>query len=153
MPSSDRSRIIVVREPDGTLRTSNWEEQDRLNQTYFPREGRRHYVPAMFQTENLKPILGPSKYEYILDRCEIKLVYLLDSISSNIVEIVSSLSQITLSISKHARRYMNILTSTDILMLFIPQGILINKNLVFFSNFVQALWANGIQFLLEQTVG
>ena len=77
MTSSDRSRIIVVREPDGTLRTSNWEEQDRLNQTYFPREGRRHYVPAMFQTENLKPILGPSKYEYILDRCEIKLVYLL----------------------------------------------------------------------------
>jgi len=65
---SDRSRIIVVREPDGTLRTSNWEEQDRLNQTYFPKEGRRHYVPAMFETENLKAVLEPSKYEYILDR-------------------------------------------------------------------------------------
>jgi len=65
---SDRSRIIVVREPDGTLRTSNWDEQDRLNQTYFPRDGRRHYIPAMFQTENLKPILEPSRYEYVLDR-------------------------------------------------------------------------------------
>merc|ERR1719268_316640 len=65
---SDRSRIIVVRETDGTLRTSNWDEQDRLNLVYFPREGRRHYVPAMFETENLKSLLEPSKYEYILDR-------------------------------------------------------------------------------------
>jgi len=65
---SDRSRIIVVRQPDGTLRTSNWDEQDRLNQTYFPRDGRRHYIPAMFETVNLKEILGPSKYEYVLDR-------------------------------------------------------------------------------------
>jgi len=65
---SDRSRIIVVRETDGTLRTSNWDEQDRLNQTYFPRDGRRHYVPAMFETDQLKTILEPSKYEYVLDR-------------------------------------------------------------------------------------
>ena len=65
---TDRSRIIVVRQPDGTLRTSNWDEQDRLNQTYFPRDGRRHYIPAMFETDNLKAILGPSKYEYVLDR-------------------------------------------------------------------------------------
>ena len=75
LTSADRSRIIVVREPDGTLRTSNWDEQDRLNQTYFPRDGRRHYIPAMFQTENLKAILEPSKYEYVLDRLEIKLGY------------------------------------------------------------------------------
>eukprot|EP00092_Neocalanus_flemingeri_P038724 GFUD01042166.1.p1 GENE.GFUD01042166.1~~GFUD01042166.1.p1 ORF type:complete len:345 (-),score=48.84 GFUD01042166.1:57-1049(-) len=65
---SERSRIIVVRETDGTLRTSNWDEQDRLNQTYFPREGRRHYVPTMFETDHLKEILEPSKYEYVLDR-------------------------------------------------------------------------------------
>jgi len=65
---SDRSRIIVVRETDGTLRTSNPDEQDRLNQTYFPREGRRYYVPAMFETEHLKSILEPAKYEYVLDR-------------------------------------------------------------------------------------
>jgi len=65
---SDRSRIIVVREADGTLRTSNGDEQDRLNQTYFPREGRRHYVPAMFETDQLLNILEPAKYEYVLDR-------------------------------------------------------------------------------------
>ena len=64
----DRSRIIVVREQNGTLRTSNWEEQDRLNQIYFPTEGRRHYTPAMFEPDNLQQILGPEKYEYILDR-------------------------------------------------------------------------------------
>jgi len=65
---SERARIIVIREPDGTLRTANWEEQDRLNHTYFPREGRRHYEPAMFDTDNLNSILEPSKYEYVLDR-------------------------------------------------------------------------------------
>jgi len=64
----DRSRMIVVREPTGTLRTSNWEEQDRINQVYFPKEGRRHYIPAMFDTDNLTKLLGPDKYEYILDR-------------------------------------------------------------------------------------
>ena len=59
-----------MRETDGTLRTSNPDEQDRLNQTYFPREGRRYYVPAMFETEHLKSILEPAKYEYVLDRYE-----------------------------------------------------------------------------------
>ena len=58
----------MVREQDGTLRTSNWGEQDRINQIYFPREGRRHYTPQMFETEHLERILGPEKYEYILDR-------------------------------------------------------------------------------------
>jgi len=65
---SDRSRIIVVREPDGKLRTSGWEEQDRINQVYYPKSGRKHYVPAMFEPESLKNLLGPDKYEYILDR-------------------------------------------------------------------------------------
>lgn len=31
-PVNDRDRIIVVREPDGTLREAVWEERDRLNQ-------------------------------------------------------------------------------------------------------------------------
>lgn len=66
--SHARSRIIVVREPDGSLRTSSWEEKDRVNQIYFPREGRRHYTPQMFDPEQLEIILGPEKYEHILDR-------------------------------------------------------------------------------------
>jgi len=65
---SARSRIIVVREPDGTLRTCNWDEQDRLNQIYFPIEGRKHYVPQMFEDEHLQSLLKPDKYEYILER-------------------------------------------------------------------------------------
>jgi len=65
---SDRERIVVVRDPDGTLRTANWEEQDRVNQTYYPREGRKHKTPPMFEPEQLETLLGPEKYEYILDR-------------------------------------------------------------------------------------
>ena len=65
---SARSRIIVVREPDGNLRTCNWEEQDRLNQIYFPIEGRKHYVPQMFEDEHLQSLLKPDRYEYVLER-------------------------------------------------------------------------------------
>jgi len=64
----DRSRVVVVRQPGGQLRTASWEEQDRLNLIYFPTEGRKHYIPQMFEPHHLKPILGPEKYEYILDR-------------------------------------------------------------------------------------
>ena len=31
----DRSRFIVVREPDGSLRDADGEERDRLNQVHF----------------------------------------------------------------------------------------------------------------------
>jgi len=64
----DRSRIIVVREPEGDLRTASWEEQDRINQVYYPKEGRKHYVPAMFEPENLEGLLTAERYQYILDR-------------------------------------------------------------------------------------
>jgi len=64
----DRERLIVVRDIDGTLRTADWEEQDRINLTYFPRDECKHYVPALFEPENLENILTPEKYEYILDR-------------------------------------------------------------------------------------
>ena len=69
----------MVREQDGTLRTSNWEEQDRINQIYFPREGRRHYTPQMFEPEHLERILGPEKYEYILERSVQLQTHLLDN--------------------------------------------------------------------------
>jgi len=64
----DRERIIVVRDLDGTLRTADPDEQDRINHTYYPREGRKHYVPPLFEPEHLQTILGPQKYEYVLDR-------------------------------------------------------------------------------------
>jgi len=65
---SDRERVVVVREPDGSLRTAEWEEQDRVTGVYFPREGRKHYEPQMFEPAQLAGLLGPDKYEYILDR-------------------------------------------------------------------------------------
>jgi len=66
---SDRERLVVVRETDGTLRTANWDERDRMDQIYYPREGRKHYLLPMFEPENLAELLkDETKYEYILDR-------------------------------------------------------------------------------------
>jgi len=64
----DRDRIIVVREPDGTLRHAKPEQRDRLNQIYFPHEGRKVVTPAMFKEQNLEPLLKEKKYLHILDR-------------------------------------------------------------------------------------
>jgi len=66
---SDRQRLVVVRDPDGVLRTADWDEQDRMNQVYYPREERKHYTPQMFELEQLETLLeNPDKYEYVLDR-------------------------------------------------------------------------------------
>ncbi|XP_055332032.1 28S ribosomal protein S22, mitochondrial-like isoform X2 [Paramacrobiotus metropolitanus] len=63
-----RDRYIVVRELNGTLRTAAWEERDRMNQIYFPVEGRELTVPAMFLEENIRDSLERGMEEYILDR-------------------------------------------------------------------------------------
>ncbi|KAL7305924.1 hypothetical protein TKK_0001400 [Trichogramma kaykai] len=65
---SNKKRIIVVREPNGDLRTANYEERDRLNQIYFPIAGREVYPPKMFQPEHLEPILDREDYDFILNR-------------------------------------------------------------------------------------
>ena len=62
----DRDRIIVVREPDGTLREASWEQRDRVNNLYFPTEERKFDVPAMFEPEELKNILGIGNYVFDL---------------------------------------------------------------------------------------
>ncbi|XP_037533297.1 28S ribosomal protein S22, mitochondrial [Nematolebias whitei] len=49
-----RERFIVVREPGGTLRKASWEERDRLVQVYFPKEGRKIFLPLIFKEEHLK---------------------------------------------------------------------------------------------------
>ncbi|KAL3862739.1 hypothetical protein ACJMK2_008692 [Sinanodonta woodiana] len=64
----DRKRLIVVREPDGTLRTATGKERDRLNHVYFPEDGRAPVMPQMFEEEYLETILEKGKYRYILDR-------------------------------------------------------------------------------------
>ncbi|KAK7497941.1 hypothetical protein BaRGS_00010812 [Batillaria attramentaria] len=64
----NRQRIIVVRDPDGTLRKAEWEERDRINQIYSPIEGRQLHMPPMFQEAALERLLREEKYVYVLDR-------------------------------------------------------------------------------------
>ncbi|KAK3600254.1 hypothetical protein CHS0354_039721 [Potamilus streckersoni] len=64
----DRKRFIVVREPDGTLRTATDKEHDRLNQIYNPQQGRAPVMPRMFEEEYLEKTLEKGQYRYILDR-------------------------------------------------------------------------------------
>lgn len=52
----NHDRLIVVRETDGTLRHANWDERHRMNQIYFPIEGRDMTMPKMFEKEHLEVI-------------------------------------------------------------------------------------------------
>ncbi|XP_068200864.1 small ribosomal subunit protein mS22 [Palaemon carinicauda] len=65
---SDRKRVVVVRDPDGTLRKASWDERTRMNQIYNPRPGRKLIKPKMFEEETLKDVLAREKYEFVLDR-------------------------------------------------------------------------------------
>ncbi|KAI4465800.1 mitochondrial 28s ribosomal protein s22 [Holotrichia oblita] len=61
-------RIIIAREPDGTLREADWPLRDRMNQVYFPLHGRDLKVPPMFKDNYLEKLLSKKEYEFILDR-------------------------------------------------------------------------------------
>ncbi|XP_046396012.1 28S ribosomal protein S22, mitochondrial [Ischnura elegans] len=65
---SDRDRVIVVRDTDGTLRKADREERHRMNQLYFERPGRSYSKPRMFEDEYLQDLLKRKEYEFILDR-------------------------------------------------------------------------------------
>nr|CAG4644196.1 EOG090X0AW0 [Lepidurus arcticus] len=65
---SDRKRIIVVRDPDGTLRKAGWQERAKMNQIYFPQRGRQVNSPKVFQEEYLQECLKRNDYLFILDR-------------------------------------------------------------------------------------
>lgn len=65
---SDRKRMIVVRDPDGTLRKASWEERDRMTGVFFPRAKRKLGLPRMFLEDNLTEVLNNEKYEFALDR-------------------------------------------------------------------------------------
>ena len=64
-PTTDR--IVVVRETDGTLRNSTWDEKMRMCQTFFPRQGRECFLPRMFQPEFLMRALEHVSATYLLD--------------------------------------------------------------------------------------
>ena len=52
----DRDRIIVVREPSGTLRHAVPNERDRLNQIYFPMKGREIKSPPLFDLDQMTEV-------------------------------------------------------------------------------------------------
>lgn len=64
----NEKRFIVVREPDGTLREADWDVRDRMNQIYFPLEGRQLKEPRMFDGEYFKDLLKRKEFLFILDR-------------------------------------------------------------------------------------
>lgn len=64
----ERERIIVVREPNGLLRTANWQEREQMLHTYFTRKGREFYMPKMFEPHHLQAVLEKQWYRLVLDR-------------------------------------------------------------------------------------
>lgn len=50
---SNVNRMIVVRDTDGTLRDADDKERQRLNQIYFPLNGREIDTPKLFQKKYL----------------------------------------------------------------------------------------------------
>ncbi|XP_026758205.1 28S ribosomal protein S22, mitochondrial [Galleria mellonella] len=66
---ANENRIVVERDPDGTLQSCDHEIRKRLNQVYFPIHGRKIKEPLMFtDTEKFNSLLERQEYEFILDR-------------------------------------------------------------------------------------
>ncbi|XP_076237365.1 mitochondrial ribosomal protein S22 [Calliopsis andreniformis] len=65
---SNKERLITVRDPDGTLRHASRNERHRMNQAYFPMEGREFHIPKMFYDPYFKDLLDRKEFEFILDR-------------------------------------------------------------------------------------
>ncbi|KAH8310239.1 hypothetical protein KR044_000160 [Drosophila immigrans] len=66
-------RKVVVRDVDGTLAYASLDITKRMNQLYFPLDGRKFLTPRMFSDEQLlQRCLNEHKYEYILDRLTVQ---------------------------------------------------------------------------------
>ncbi|XP_047988770.1 28S ribosomal protein S22, mitochondrial [Leguminivora glycinivorella] len=66
---ANEHRIIVERLPDGTLQSCDHDIRKRLNQIYFPINGRSIREPLMFTDEDkFNSVLDREQYEFILDR-------------------------------------------------------------------------------------
>ncbi|XP_044268304.1 28S ribosomal protein S22, mitochondrial [Tribolium madens] len=64
----DSERIILIRDPEGTLKEADWQTRDRINQMYFPIARRQVTPPKMFEDDKLKDLLKRGEYNFILDR-------------------------------------------------------------------------------------
>lgn len=66
-------RKVVVRDVDGTLGYASLNITKRMNQLYFPIDGRKSYTPRMFYDEKLfQKCLDEHKYEFVLDRLTVQ---------------------------------------------------------------------------------
>lgn len=65
--ATDQDRTVVVREPDGTLRTANPEEHDRMNRTYYHKPNRPVNPPPIFSDPYLQDALNKNDHEFVLD--------------------------------------------------------------------------------------
>lgn len=52
--ATNEDRTVVIREPDGTLRTALPEEHDRMNRVYYEQPNRPPFPPAVFKDPDLK---------------------------------------------------------------------------------------------------
>lgn len=65
---TNKSRLMSVRESDGTLRYPNHDERSRLNHIFYPQESRTIDPPKLFEDKYLQGLLQRRQYVYILDR-------------------------------------------------------------------------------------
>lgn len=63
----DTDRIVLIRQPDGSLEHAPLEVRKRMNQIFFPRPGRKLKAPKLFEPENLKAVLDRHEYLFVLD--------------------------------------------------------------------------------------
>jgi len=70
--ANDRNRRIVVREPNGVLREAAWEERERMNYIYFPKEGQKFQLPPMLTEEHLPNIFEQNRHVDALDLVSIQ---------------------------------------------------------------------------------
>ncbi|XP_077232199.1 uncharacterized protein LOC143867430, partial [Tasmannia lanceolata] len=63
-----RSRLMSIRERDGTLRFPTHVERSRLNHIFYPQDSASVETPRLFEENNMIRLLQDEKYKYILDR-------------------------------------------------------------------------------------
>uniref|UniRef100_A0A914XU45 28S ribosomal protein S22, mitochondrial n=1 Tax=Panagrolaimus superbus TaxID=310955 RepID=A0A914XU45_9BILA len=65
--ATNADRTVVIREPDGILRTALPEEHDRMNRVYYEEPNRPPFPPAAFKDPDLQDALDTNKHEFVLD--------------------------------------------------------------------------------------
>lgn len=75
------TRPVLLREPDGTLRTANPVERDRFLLAVYPDGNKKLKLPAKFDEANLPTLLGDNMHAEVLDEvCDMRYSHQLDYI-------------------------------------------------------------------------